>query len=115
MRSSPNAAFASRRADSNARLQLVRLVDDAHALAAAAGRGLEHDRVADLLGRVLGPRPASRSRSTPGHHGTPAAVIALRAPLLSPITSIARGPGPMNTMPAFSHARTKWGRSLRNP
>lgn len=52
---------------------------------------------------------------TPGTTGTPAAAIALRAPILSPITSIARTSGPMNTTPACLHASTKWARSLRKP
>ena len=63
-------------------------LDEPHALAAAAGRRLEQDRKADLLGR----RPRRRRRSSrprcPGTVGTSAARIACFAEILSPIVAI---------------------------
>ena len=50
-RSSPKAAPASRRAAARSVGRRSRLADRAHALAAAAGRGLDEQRVADSLGR----------------------------------------------------------------
>ena len=72
-------------------LELVRLERDAEALAAAAARGLDGDRVADR------PRRSSRASSSvstgsvvPGTIGTPAFFISSRARVLEPIASIAR-------------------------
>ena len=49
-RSSPNALFASFLQDGEALAALNVVVRDAQALAAAAGRGLDHHRIADALG-----------------------------------------------------------------
>ena len=89
---------------------------DAEALAAAAARGLDRHRVADLLG--CGLRAASRSGTgsvVPGTIGTPAACISSRARVFEPIASIALAGGPMNTTPASSHAWANDAFSARNP
>ena len=69
--------------------QLGGLLDDADALAAAAGGRLDHHRQADVGGRR--PRPRRRLSmmpSEPGVTGTPAAVIVVRAAALSPMRSM---------------------------
>ena len=71
-------------------------VDDAHAAAAAAGRGFDDHGIADV---VREPRVDLRDRrasgpSEPGTHGTPAARIVLMADTLSPIRRIVSGFGP---------------------
>ncbi len=70
-------------------------VDDAHALAAAAGRGLHEQRVADLaaVGGVLGRRAGWARR--------PSRRRALAA-ILSPIDSMTSGGGPTQVRPAAS-------------
>ena len=65
---SPKLCAASSRARSNAAAQVLGALDAAHAAAAAAGRGLDHQRVADRLAvtrdRVVGvlDRPAAPRR-----------------------------------------------------
>ncbi len=54
MRSSPNEALASDLAHREAFLDFAAVIGDAHALAAAAGGGLHHHRIADLLGDLDG-------------------------------------------------------------
>ena len=89
--------------------------DDMHALAAAAGRWLDDDRVADprccgrqgrvrLIGAVVAgedrdPRPAARAL----------------AAALSPIARIATGGGPTQRIPAAATASAKSAFSARNP
>ena len=51
----------------------------------------------------------------PGTIGTPAACISSRARVLEPIASIALAGGPMNTMPASSHAFANGAFSARKP
>ena len=46
--------LASERASCEALLGLLGVEGDAHALAAAAGGGLDHDRIADLVGDLHG-------------------------------------------------------------
>ncbi len=91
-------------------------VGDAHALAAAAGGGLDHHRVADFVGDLRSPR---RRRSMmprwPGTVETCAAAAAFFDSILSPIAAMALGFGPMNTMPAASSALGKASRSDRKP
>ena len=100
--------------------ELLLVVDEAHALAAAAGRGLEHDREADLL-RALERRlrrRESRAQSgplSPGTTGTPAAIIFSRARVLSPMASMASAGGPMKMTPAASQARANSAFSERKP
>ena len=47
--------------------------------------------------------------------GTPAACIAVRARVFSPMSSIASGGGPIHTSPASSTARAKDAFSARKP
>ena len=95
---------------------LLGAIGDAHALAAAAGGGLDHDRIADLLGdldRLLGvsrSRRDGRARSRPWPWRR-----ASSNSILSPIASMAFTFGPTNTMPAFSSARANAAFSERNP
>jgi hypothetical protein len=51
----------------------------------------------------------------PGTIGTSACAISSRARVLEPIASIASAGGPMNVIPAFSHARAKAAFSARKP
>ena len=77
-------------------LELGLVERDAEALAAAAARGLDRDRVADVvvddLARVS---TVSTGSVVPGTIGTPASFISSRARVLEPIASIALAGGPM--------------------
>ena len=103
--------------------ELGLVVDEAHALAAAAGRGLEHHREADLLGRGSSaasaegkPRPPWDDPLSPGTTGTPARHHLLaRARVLSPMASMASAGGPMKMTPAASQARANSAFSERKP
>ena len=70
-----NAASASRRAVSTALGRSAALRHQAQAAAAAAGRGLHEDRVAQALGLATAPprgsRPAARPRAPAGRRPTP--------------------------------------------
>ena len=90
-------------------LGVVRLADELHALAAAARRGLDDQRVPDLLAERDDASAAVPTGSTaPGMIGTPAARIAARAAVFEPISSIASGGGPIHVSPASSTcARTR--------
>ena len=79
----------------------------AHALAATAGRRLQHDGIADLsasFSAASGARVPSRT----GTNGTPAFFMFCRARVLDPIISIDSGGGPMNLMPDSRQARAKF-------
>ena len=58
---------------------------------------------------------SSPGSARPGTVGTPRAVTASRAEILSPMVSIAAADGPMNTIPASSQARAKAAFSARKP
>jgi hypothetical protein len=83
--------------------EVVRGVDDPHALATAAGRRLDHQRVADLVAgacHLVASWSTSAASSIPGTSGTPASAIRRLASILSPIASIASGVGPTQVRPA---------------
>ena len=84
--------------------------------AAAAGGGLDHQRVADRARRARGPRRAS-STGPPLHGatGTSACSASSLAPILSPRRRITSALGPMNTMPSRSHSSANSGRSATKP
>ena len=96
--------------------QLGGVADDAHAAPAAAGRGLQDDRVADARGdfqRLFGAlaeclrsRAGSARRLRPWRRG--------RAPS-GPSARITSGLGPMNLMPEVSQTSAKSAFSLRKP
>ena len=90
---------------------------DAHALAAAAGRRLEHERIADRARRARAPpRRSPPARASPGTSGDArGAAPASRAASLSPSAAIVSGRGPMNTSPASSHARANAAFSAKKP
>ena len=93
---SPNAASASLRQRANASAISVGLVDGAHAAAAAAGRGLEHHRIADRGGQRLGRLGAEASApALPGTTGMPSDWASARARTLSPNRASVAGEGPM--------------------
>jgi hypothetical protein len=107
------ARLAAGRGDRVGETRLV--VDEPHALAAAAGRRLEQHREADLARRrgegvVVEPRP-----DEPGTTLTPAAATVALAAILSPIASIAATGGPTNTMPCSAQAAASAGFSDRKP
>ena len=115
-RSSPKAAVASRRAAARASGEPVRLADDPHPLAAAAGRRLDQERVADPRRRPpRAPRRTGRRRRSPAMTGTPSDAASRRAAALSPIARIAAGGGPTQRIPAASTASAKSAFSARNP
>ena len=66
-RSSPKLDFASERARANPSFDLGAAVGDAHALAAAAGRGLDHHRIADLVGDLFRLRVVLDHAEMAGH------------------------------------------------
>ena len=66
-RSSPNELLASERARSKPSCTSTRLPGDAHALAAAAGRRLDHHGIADLAGDLLGMVGILDDAETAGH------------------------------------------------
>ena len=116
---SPKAAPASDRAVRIAGSRSAGLVDDAHALAAATGDGLDDERIPDGATRggdlVVSSRPASKGCSVPGTTGTPARMAAARAAVLLPMSAIASGDGPMKVRPASRQARANAAFSARNP
>ncbi len=59
--------------------------------------------------------PSDRTALKPGTTGTPCAATCSFARILSPITSSARSPGPMKTMPASAQARANSAFSERKP
>ena len=80
--------------------ELLGAVDAADAAAAAAGRRLDHQRVADALGVFeRGRRPCRPRRRSTAATGTSACSASSLAPILSPSDRITSGRGPMNTMP----------------
>ena len=106
--------FGLRRVE--ALLDLFAAIGDAHALAAAAGRGLDHHRIADLVGdlrRLLGVLDhardgQARSRPSPWRQASSNSI-------LSPIASIALTFGPTKVMRALASARAKAAFSERKP
>ena len=107
-RSSPNEDFASERARAKPSATSLASNGDAHALAAAAGRGLDHHRIADLVGdlhRVLGVLDHAEMAGHGRDLGRGGGLLAIS--ILSPIAAMALGLGPMKTMPAFSSATGK--------
>ena len=92
-------------------------VHGAHAAPAAAGRRLEHHRVADLARRLRAASSAvatalGAARARPGCRATgPARGRAT----LSPNSASASGDGPTNVMPAAAQRRAKAAFSARKP
>ena len=84
-------------------------------LAAAAGRGLDREGVADLLAERDDLSAVSTGSVVPGMIGTPAAFIRSRASVFEPMGSIASGGGPIQTRPASSRARANAAFSARKP
>ena len=92
------------------------VVGDAHAASAAAGGGLDEDRVADLVGELQRLVPRCRRRpSEPGTVGTLAFLASLRASILSPSSRMASTPGPMNSILQSRQISAKWAFSARKP
>ena len=98
------------------RLEIGRLVDPPHALAAAAGHRLDQHRIADLVGllaqevRLLLARRDSPARPA----RRPAATSALAASF-SPMARIAEAGGPTKTMPLAAQASANSAFSDRKP
>ena len=115
-RSSPKRVqpLALGRLEAFAHVRLV--IGEPHALAAAAGAGLHHHRIADLgrdPHRVLGIVDLADEAGDdvdPGLHA-PASWISI----LSPIAAIAFTGGPMKAMPSAASASAKLVRSDRKP
>ena len=101
--------IASRLAAATASAQLVGAADDAHALAAAAGGGLDED--GKPSSSAWSPSPVGTTGTTgPGGDGDLAGGVL--AAHLRPSPS---ADGPTSLRPASSTARAKAGRSDRNP
>ena len=96
--------------------QLARRTHEAHAAAAAAGRRLDQEGIPDARGGGLerGPGGAGLHHDArqDGHAGRAASSLA-RA--LCPMTRMASGGGPTQTMPAAAHASARAGFSDRKP
>ncbi len=114
-RSSPNERLGLRVATRETLGDLLRRVRDAHALAAAAGRRLDHDREADGGGDALRVGDAVHAADVPGHGGNAGSAASFFDASLSPIASMACGFGPMKVMPASASARAKAAFSDRKP
>jgi hypothetical protein len=85
-----------------------------HPLAAAAGRGLHHHRIADLAGdphRIVG---AGDVAEEAGHDVHARAWASFLDSILSPIAAIAFGGGPIKAMPFSASSRAKLSRSDRS-
>ena len=77
------------------RREPLEVADDAHPLAAAAGRGLDEQRVRrSRRGRRSARRRTGRRRRSRRTTGTPSCAASRRAAALSPIARIAAGGGP---------------------
>ena len=98
-------------------LELVLGERHAKALAAATAGRLDRDWEADFAPWDSSARPdASRRASVvPGTIGHARLFISSRARVFEPIASIALAGGPMNTIPASSHAFAKGAFSARKP
>ena len=107
---------ASLRAVREQRRQLVGAVDDAHAAPAAAGAGLDDDRVADVLAPGQGLLRRLQHPVAAGHqrHARLACMVALACALL-PIMRMISALGPMKMMPQASQTSAKSAFSLRKP
>ena len=103
----------------NGRQQIGARRHGPHALAAAAGDGLDDQRIADA--RRLGgdrrrrARPRQRLRGAGHDRDAGARSAASRAAVLLPMSAIASGLGPTNVRPASAHACAKSSFSARNP
>ena len=97
--------------------QLARLAHEAHAAAATAGRRLDQQRVADAgrRGRRACVVGAPAATTALGSTGTPAAATTSLARALWPMTRMASGGGPTQTMPAAAQASARAGFSDRKP
>lgn len=96
-------------------LELLVVVCLAHALATAAGRGLDEDGVADLVGKGTASSTVSTGPSLPGTVGTPSSFIVALAAALLPRESMHSGDGPMKMMSLSAQARAKSAFSERKP
>ena len=115
----PERRQAPRNARRAARSELARVVDEAHALAAAAGDGLEHaadSRSASASARDLVRRHIRRRVAPGARHDRHAGGIATsRAAVLLPIARWHRRVGPTKVRPASRHASANAAFSARNP
>ena len=107
---SPNAALRFRPRGANARpADPPAARHDAHALAAAAGDGLDQQRIADARRAPSRSRRRRRRRSSgssvPGTTGTPAAIAALARRGLAAHQRDRFGVGPMNVRPGVAARR----------
>ena len=96
-------------------LRVLRRVHHLHALATAARRGLDDQRVPDLVSEQQELAGVGERLDRSGDDGTPAARMAARAAVLLPISSIASGGGPIQVRPALSTARANPAFSARKP
>ena len=94
--------------------QVLRVVDPAHAAAAAAGDGLDEERVRDGSAAATS-ASTSVEGSTEARVGTPAALAAAIARALLPVSVSTSAVGPMKVMPALAHASASAGFSERKP
>ena len=95
-------------------VQLVRRLHQAHALAAAAGRRLQHHGIADLLGQPFGGVDVQAALRA-GNEGHAGALHVLAGAGLGAHHLHRLGEGPMNLKPASAQARAKPAFSERNP
>jgi hypothetical protein len=111
-RSSPNAAFAIRFADSSAAGSSAASRTSTMPLPPPPAEGLTRT---GTMGPFRRTEFVAGSTGTSGTTGTPAAATVAFAAILSPIASIASGGGPMKTRPAAAQARANAAFSARKP
>ncbi len=103
-------------AERQGRLHLLGPVDNAHALAAAAGRRFQQHRIADLLGRGQGLFKSDNrlddDRELSAHRRFLASSLEV---ILSPMTSMTSAGGPMKTSPAAATFSANSAFSERKP
>jgi hypothetical protein len=96
-------------------LDVLAMPGDADALAAAAGRGLDHHRIADLLGDLHGMRGVVDLADVAGHARDARGLGELLALDLVAHGSMAPGLGPMKTIPSSAQRCAKPAFSDRKP
>jgi hypothetical protein len=95
-------------------LRLLGAVGNAHTLAAAAGRGLDHDGIADLVGDLHGLLGVGDLAEVPGTVETLALAAAFLLSILSPMAAMA-GVGADEDDAGLLSATGKASRSDRKP
>ena len=95
--------------------QLVRVGGDLHAAPSAAGRRLDDDRIADLVGDLQRLGFVADGPFDPGTQGMPSRVAVRFASILSPMMRICSALGPMKAISCSSRISANRAFSARKP